>query len=823
MRTSAGGSRRSIARCGARPRRDRSSILRLLAVLLFVGVPVTEFTMRPAAAGTDSIEVTGRGYGHGRGMGQYGAFGYATGVTGTPWTSAQILDHFYGGTQASTVPASTEMTVRILSRDGAPTVVTGDTGTIAVEFANGQTHRSTQPYVRFDVSGSNSLKLYEGSSCSGPWSGVGTVSSSSATATPIAATENAFSFGVAADVGVTGDWNGDGSDTVGVFRSGRWYLRNENTPGEASISISFGRGGDVPVVGDWNGDGRDSVGVRRGNRFYLRDSLSSGVADRDYSFGVPSDVPVAGDWDGDGTDTIGVARDATFYVRNSHGSGDAHDVKTLSQGGNPLAGAWAGGGVDSVGNRAGQRFRLLVATGGASTGLVQLCTTSGRTTYRGSIRAVNHEGQQRTVSVLPLEQFLRGVVPAESPASWGDANGGTGMAALEAQAVAARSFAVAENRYPYAKSCDTISCQVYRGTAIEHPNTDRAIAATSGVVRRFTSNGAVARTEFSSSTGGRTVGTPVSPFEGVVDEGDATPANARHEWRTEITLAQVGSAFCGGAAATSVRVTERLAEDGFRRAKTVRVGCPAGATDVTGDQFRFGLGLFSSWFYLDGEGLEDQATGPGIFRSGEFHLRATNDSGAATTTVSYGPATAVPVAGDWDGDGIATIGYRSGQEFHLRNANSSGGDHLTVTFGRSSDVAVVGDVDGDGDDDIGVRRGDQLFFATDLPSNKATVTITVGELVGSDVVVFGDWDGDGTDEVGWLRGTTFHLGSLGSVGAPQGGTPVVVRLPGTERDTVGVVAAGAWRVLSSPTHGASVLSFQYGTSGDVPVTGRWFS
>ncbi len=83
--------------------------------------------------------------------------------------------------------------------------------------------------------------------------------------------------------------------------------------------------------------------------------------------------------------------------------------------------------------------------------------------------------------------------------------------ALEAQAVAARSYAMAEggesgNRFGFAKTCDTTSCQVYGGAGLggasrEAPTTDMAVVHTANVVRRF-GNDTLARTEFSSSTGG---------------------------------------------------------------------------------------------------------------------------------------------------------------------------------------------------------------------------------------------------------------------------------------------------------------------------------
>ena len=72
-------------------------------------------------------------------------------------------------------------------------------------------------------------------------------------------------YGDAADVPVGGDWDGDGTDTVGVFRQGNVYLRNTNTSGIGEVNFAYGDVGDVPLGGDWDGDGTDTVGVARGS------------------------------------------------------------------------------------------------------------------------------------------------------------------------------------------------------------------------------------------------------------------------------------------------------------------------------------------------------------------------------------------------------------------------------------------------------------------------------------------------------------------------------------------------------------------------------
>jgi PKD repeat protein len=107
-----------------------------------------------------------------------------------------------------------------------------------------------------------------------------------------------FGYGQPSDVPVAGDWDGNGIDSIGVFRNGVFYLRNNNTNGIADLAFTYGQSGDIPVVGDWDGNGIDSIGVFRNGVYYLRNSNTGGIADLTFGYGQPSDVPVAGDWDG---------------------------------------------------------------------------------------------------------------------------------------------------------------------------------------------------------------------------------------------------------------------------------------------------------------------------------------------------------------------------------------------------------------------------------------------------------------------------------------------------------------------------------------------
>ena len=48
--------------------------------------------------------------------------------------------------------------------------------------------------------------------------------------------------------------------------------------------------GDGPLAGDWNGDGVDTIGIYRGNLWYLRNSNTTGMADLYFQYGAPGDI-----------------------------------------------------------------------------------------------------------------------------------------------------------------------------------------------------------------------------------------------------------------------------------------------------------------------------------------------------------------------------------------------------------------------------------------------------------------------------------------------------------------------------------------------------
>lgn len=143
-----------------------------------------------------------------------------------------------------------------------------------------------------------------------------------------------FFFGNPGDIPLAGDFDGDGVDTVSLYRPSqqRFYIINElgqdgGGLGAADYSFMFGSPGDVPFVGDFDGDGTDTVGVYRPStgRVFITNSLSTSAADLDFVFGNPGDRIVAGDWNGDGRDTVAVYRPKSglFYLKNTNSGGHA--------------------------------------------------------------------------------------------------------------------------------------------------------------------------------------------------------------------------------------------------------------------------------------------------------------------------------------------------------------------------------------------------------------------------------------------------------------------------------------------------------------------
>jgi SpoIID/LytB domain protein len=199
------------------------------------------------------------------------------------------------------------------------------------------------------------------------------------------------------------------------------------------------------------------------------------------------------------------------------------------------------------------------------------------------------------VKTLPLESYVRGVVAAEMPASWP-------LAALEAQAVASRTYAITANAggSRFDVYSDTRS-QVYLGKAAETAATNGAIAATAGQV--VTYGGAPAITYYFASSGGHTEavqdafpGAAAQPWlVGVADPYDQGP---EHRWTVSLSFAAAGRRLTG-LVKGSFRGVEVLQRGSSPRILTAYVLGSAGRTSTTGDELAARLGLDDTWAYFN--------------------------------------------------------------------------------------------------------------------------------------------------------------------------------------------------------------------------------
>jgi hypothetical protein len=90
----------------------------------------------------------------------------------------------------------------------------------------------------------------------------------------------------------------------------------ENPFPDTEIIFSAGEAGDLPIAGDWNGDGRDTIGLFRPSTstFIQMDALSATVV-RSFTFGIAGDLPLAGNWDSDADDDVAVFRPSDHTMR----------------------------------------------------------------------------------------------------------------------------------------------------------------------------------------------------------------------------------------------------------------------------------------------------------------------------------------------------------------------------------------------------------------------------------------------------------------------------------------------------------------------------
>ena len=223
------------------------------------------------------------------------------------------------------------------------------------------------------------------------------------------------------------------------------------------------------------------------------------------------------------------------------------------------------------------------STGGGPLGV-------GASDYRSTLQVRNANSKLLLINRLGMEAYLRGVVPQEMPFSWE-------AAALESQAIAARSYAEATRRSGAFDFYDDVRDQVYGGASSETAATNRAVLATAGKAAVY--GGEPITAFFHSSSGGHTESSAnvfggAKPYlkavrdvdrAGRAYEGRAYANSPWMSWRGEI--APNGSPQFG---VGSIRQIEVLDRSPSGRVMKIRVKGTEGAKTVSGQQeIRFGL------------------------------------------------------------------------------------------------------------------------------------------------------------------------------------------------------------------------------------------
>ncbi len=257
----------------------------------------------------------------------------------------------------------------------------------------------------------------------------------------------------------------------------------------------------------------------------------------------------------------------------AHRSGNA--VVLRSSGGKPLADC-------------GRKLRA------AGNGRVEI---AGIGTYRGALETVPTEsdsGSLNVVNALAVDQYVKGVIPNESPPSWPEEE-------LKAQAIASRSFALtaAVGGNGFDLYADTRS-QVYEGLGSEYARTNAMANATRGQVVEY--GGKIAETLFSACSGGHTesianvFGSSIPYLVGVPDPYDYyCPL---HTWTLKFSGPEISSKLGGylKGKLKQVAITKRGVSPRIVEAKLIGTG---GVTTVTGEQLEVALGGYDTWMTFE--------------------------------------------------------------------------------------------------------------------------------------------------------------------------------------------------------------------------------
>jgi hypothetical protein len=285
-----------------------------------------------------------------------------------------------------------------------------------------------------------------------------------------------------------------------------------------------------------------------------------------------------------------------------------------------------------------------------------------------------------------------------------------------------------------------------------------------------------------------------------------------------MTAAQLTSTFSSQALKISIPAPNPLCGSGRLVASGTSIPPPPPAGSLE-RSFSFGgsgfLPVYGDW---NGDGVAtigafDPATAT-------WYLRNEPGPGAPDVVFQFGPPGSIPVVGDWDGNGTTTIGVfvPGSAQWYLRNTNSSGAPDFAFQYGFPGVTPVVGDWKGDHRDTVGVYspQTGQWLLRNELGGGAADMVFNFG-YAGTQPVV-GDWASLGRDGIGIFDPSS---GTWLLRYSPTGGTPNVVQsspdargavsisIPSSSPDLPGTAASAL-----PPGAGAQVVRFD-------PRTGQW--
>ncbi|CAN5470697.1 hypothetical protein BH10PLA2_BH10PLA2_08480 [soil metagenome] len=220
-----------------------------------------------------------------------------------------------------------------------------------------------------------------------------------------------------------------------------------------------------------------------------------------------------------------------------------------------------------------------------------------------------------------------------------------------------------------------------------------------------------------------------------------------------------------------------------------------------------------------------------------WYLRSSNTGGTPDAgQFEFGAPGWIPVVGDWDGDGVTTVGVvdPTTMTWYLGNSNQDGTPDYQFQYGAPGWIPVVGDWQHSGHTGIGAfdPNSGRWYLRSELSNGNPTIPVFVYGGTGWTPVT-GDWDGNGATSVGvvdgnfdwYLRdstnsgGTTYPVFQFGA----SGWTPVTGDWTGQGFTTIGAVNPDrSWYLRNSNTGGAPQIPvFTYGGAGWNVFSGHW--